>query len=65
MSDSPLPALVDPVRMLPAALLRALNHVLRQQAFARERLAMHAGKTVRIGLEGSPAPSAAPTRPPS
>ncbi len=62
MSDSPLPALVDPVRMLPAALLRALNHVLRQQAWARERLAMHAGKTVCIGLDGDPAASSAPIR---
>ena len=54
MSAAPIPALFDPARVLPAALLRGLNHVLRQQEWARTRLAMHAGKSVCIGLEGTP-----------
>jgi len=62
VSDTPIPALVDPARVLPAALLRAVNHVLRQQGWARARLAMHAGKSVCIGLEGDAGARAAPPR---
>ena len=62
MSAAPIPALFDPAHVLPAALLRGLNHVLRQQEWARTRLAMHAGKRVCIGLEGTPGALAAPPR---
>ncbi len=42
------------LRGLPlAGLLRAINHVLRQQDWARERLAAHQGKSIRLGIEAS------------
>lgn len=62
MNESILPALVDPARALPALLLRAVNHLLRQQAWARDRLAMHAGKSVCIGLDETPGAASSPPR---
>ncbi len=42
------------LRGLPlAGLLRAVNHVLRQQSWARDRLLSHRGKSVRLGIDGS------------
>jgi ubiquinone biosynthesis protein UbiJ len=41
-----------------SAILAALNHLLAQQAWARERLRAFAGRTVRLGVEPS-APMAA------
>jgi ubiquinone biosynthesis accessory factor UbiJ len=35
----------------PRALLAALNHLLKQQAWASERLRLHAGRCVRLGFE--------------
>jgi ubiquinone biosynthesis protein UbiJ len=34
--------------------LAALEHVLHQQAWAREKLRMHVGRTVRVGLDVAP-----------
>jgi ubiquinone biosynthesis protein UbiJ len=53
---SPLQALAaDTAARLQAQALRALvaafEHLLRQQGWARERLRMHAGSTVRVGLQ--------------
>ena len=40
------------LRGLPLrGLLRAINHVLRQQVWARDRLIVHRGKSVRLGLD--------------
>ncbi len=42
------------LRGLPlSGLLRAINHVLQQQGWARERLIAHQGKSVRLGIDGS------------
>jgi ubiquinone biosynthesis protein UbiJ len=34
--------------------LAALEHVLHQQAWARDKLRMHAGRTVRVGVDAAP-----------
>jgi ubiquinone biosynthesis protein UbiJ len=40
------------LRGLPlAGILRVFNHLLRQQQWARERLAVHGGKRLRIGVD--------------
>ena len=41
-----------------SVLLAALGHVLHQQAWARDRLRVHAGATVRIGIQALPGRSA-------
>ena len=42
------------MRGLPLhGLLRAINHLLKQQNWARERLLPHVGRTVRIGIDTS------------
>ncbi len=42
------------MRGLPlAGLLRAINHVLRQQSWARDRLVAHRGKAIRLGIDSS------------
>ena len=40
-----------PERLARAGVLRALNHLLRGEDWARARLAPHAGKVVQMGLE--------------
>lgn len=35
------------------AVLRALNHLLKQQSWASDRLRVHAGRCVRIGIDSS------------
>lgn len=48
---SPAPR-ADALRGLPLqVLLAALNHLLAQQQWARDRLAQHAGRVVRLGLD--------------
>jgi ubiquinone biosynthesis protein UbiJ len=42
--------------------LSALNHVLRQQAWARDRLRAHAGRTVRVVVESPLGPVASGAR---
>ncbi len=60
-ADTPLDALLDDVaararaRALRLA-MSALEHLLRQQSWARERLRTHAGRTVRIGIDAEPPP---------
>lgn len=44
----PFPALPTPTRIA----LRALNALLNREAWARERLSRHSGKTVRVALGG-------------
>lgn len=43
-----------------ALVFGALEHLLRQQAWARDRLRMHAGRTVRLAFEPSPAAGEVP-----
>ena len=45
-----MPAAPVPLPLAQTA-LSALNHVLRQQAWARDRLRAHAGRTVRVVVE--------------
>jgi len=40
--------------------LAALEHLLRQQQWARERLKAHAGATIRVGVDAAPLPGLAP-----
>ncbi|CPP27491.1 Uncharacterized protein conserved in bacteria [Bordetella pertussis] len=41
---------------LPRIAARALNALLERESWARDRLARHAGKTVRFALGGFPNP---------
>jgi ubiquinone biosynthesis protein UbiJ len=36
-------------------LLAAIGHVLRQQPWARDKLRMHAGRAIRVGIDAAPA----------
>jgi len=62
---SPLSALIADVaaRGQERALglvLGAIEHLLRQQSWAREKLRMHAGLTVRLGVDAPPPPGLPP-----
>jgi ubiquinone biosynthesis protein UbiJ len=64
---SPLQALIGEAfgglqRTAVQALATALAHLLRQQAWARDKLRMHAGAVVRLGID-LPAPPAGVPRP--
>lgn len=53
-----MPAVPVPLPLAQTA-LSALNHVLRQQSWARDRLRAHAGRTVRMVVESPLGPVAA------
>ena len=56
-----MPAVPVPLPLAQTA-LSALNHVLRQQSWARDRLRAHAGRTVRVIVESPLGPVAAGAR---
>jgi ubiquinone biosynthesis protein UbiJ len=56
-----VPAVPVPLPLAQTA-LSALNHVLRQQSWARDRLRAHAGRTVRVVVESPLGPVAAGAR---
>lgn len=51
-----LPLAQQIARSGAAALVAALDHLLAQNDWARDRLAMHVGRHVVIGIEGQPLP---------
>jgi ubiquinone biosynthesis protein UbiJ len=47
----PVSSLLSPQRALTASTVAAVNHLLAQEAWARDSLARHAGKVARIRIE--------------